>query len=326
MKKHLLFALGVACAATCLTACHDSDDEDDSDGFTATFSSPYIQYLPINTLSSYAGVTAYALSDDEHKIDVYHFSTDDLSQYLDTTGETRIASKHLEPLWNGFYGGFTPTYFSANNTEEYAVPMCGEFHSGSSALICNPGMACRSVFSKHYPMEMNLTNAISAAAAALTLGDASSLYVCPTDYYTALIDSSYRTALSIEALPANHRIEFVVYGYVEHFSFSNMKELISTTVTAAKQVGDGGTECSDVKVIAETDDKSNVTINKDWQKVDLSSIGHCYLLEAYIRVVDKSTGKTSKTYSIDASTNSNLGYVLVDDISFETKGILGSLL
>lgn len=321
MKKHLLFALGLSVVAVSLTACHG--DDDDEDGIVATFNSPYIQYNPANTLTSKMGVNSYVLSNDDRKIDVYHFSTDDLSQYLDTTGETRIQSSKLEDMWNGFYGGFTPTYFTADNTEEYAVPMCGTFHSGNSALICNPGMACRSIFSKHYPLEMAMDNLISAGLAALTMGDAQELWVAPTDYYQALTNEQYASDLDVAQLPANHRIEFVVFGYVKSFSFKNMKELITTTVNAAKQVGEGGTECASVAVLAETDANGAVTINKDWQKIDLSAdkFGHHYLFETYIRVIDKATGSESKSYTIDASTNSSLGYVLVDDITFEAKGL-----
>jgi len=323
MKKTAFYAFMMAAVVgTSFTACHGDDDEDGDGDVVATFASPYIQYLPVQALSSKVGVNAYALSDDEHKIDVYHFNTDDLSAYLDTTGETRISSQYLSKMWEGFYGGFTPTYCAANDENEYAVPMCHEFHSGNSALICNPGAACRSLIAKNYPLEMDLTNLISSGLAALTVGDAKELYVCPTDYYTALTNSTVASELGITALPANHRIEFVMYGYVKSFSFTNFKQLLNTITEAGKSVGDGGEKCSDVKILAETDAEGNLTVNKEWQKVDLSDIGHYYLLEAYIRVVDKETNKESSTYQIDASNNTYLGYVVIDGITFESKSIL----
>ena len=323
MKKYLALACAFSCAAA-LTACHD--DDDDSEGFTASFASPYIQYSAINGLSAKLGVNSYVLSDDEHKIDLYHFNLDDLSQYLDTTGETRIASQYLETMGDNFYGGFCPTWYEADDDESYFVPINGSYHSGSQALLCNPGVACRALITKHYPMEFSLTNVVAAATAALTLGDASELYVCPTDCYTALTDSSYADDLEVNALPANHEIQFVVYGYVEHFSFSNFSSLISSVVSAGKSVGDGGELCEDVITLASSDANGNVTVNKEWQKMDLSSIGHDYILEAYIRVIDTTTGTTSKTYSIDSDTNSYLGYILIDDLSYNDKGGLASLL
>jgi len=332
MKKHLLFALGVACAATCLTACHDSDGSDDEDGYVANFYSPKISESVFTKLLNYTGmgVYSYVLQDGgSGYVDVWHYNTlsseDITSTGFDTTG-VQLSHDYMDDLFQGFYGGFSPAWTSANDEEnslEYYLPISGTYHteSGSNALICNPGSVCKALFSKH------LSGDFSALLAAMSVGKLQKLYVQPNKCYKALYDETFTSnynGIDVAALPANTKIVFQIYGYVDHFNVSSFKEAINTIKNAASATASGGKLGGEI-VLAESDSNGKVTVNTEWQELDLSSLEKYYLYEAYIKVINSTTGKDSE-YTIDANTNTDLGYVWVDDITFESANILSKIL
>lgn len=309
-------------AAFGFTACHDDDDEDENSATVSNYNQSAVMGASmLNNLSSKAGVTTCYFTDESQIADFYTFSTlpvDTISEHGTLTGSTLSMDKEGLAFYGdeAWYGGFCPTWFAPDDDEQVYLPACRSFHgSNTGALLCNPGTACRTMFSRH--MSADLTS-VMAAIKKLKI---SSLWVCPVEAYN-YIDKNDQTrwdgGYSLTELPANHEIQFVVYGYVEHCSLSNFKEAIQTLKDAGSSVAAGGKMCETPVVLASTDADGKLTVNADWQKLDLSCIKDCYLLEAAIRVVDKNTGKTSQTFAIpgDEDQNEDLNYVLVSDVAF----------
>ena len=328
MKKQLLFALGITCVASCLTACHDDDDDDGVSDFTSDFSNPKIDKSVIGTFTGKAGVETYILTSDQY-VDLYTYSTLDkqtiIDNYFDETNPNHITDEGVAALGENFYGGFTPTYFNAYDEDEntnptywFLLPASKTYHSGNSALICNPGKLCKTIFSRHIATDFD------AAAAWLNVGAVKYIWVSPTTLYEGLEDNNADKLIDdFVALPAGAKIQVVVYGYVDSFDVSNVSKTITSFQKAFASATGGGTLCADIKDIAVADAEGKVTVNKEWQKIDLSSLSDFYLFEVYIRVVDKD-GKSisSETYSLP----SDLNYIYVDDITFEGKDVLSTIL
>lgn len=310
-------------AAFGFTACHDDDSEDENSATVSNFDgSANIGASMFNSLSSKMGVTACYITDDNQIADLYTFSTMTTEQISESCGTLSTDGKTVAFSTDGlvtygeeaWYGGFCPTWFTASDETQIYVPACKVYNgTHTGALLCNPGTACKTIFTRHMAADL------SSAMAAIKKLKISSLYVCPIDAYNyigASDDKKPYDGFSADSIPANHEIQFVVYGYVQHCNISNIQSAISSLKSAATEVGQGGTMCEAPAVLAKTDEKGNLTVNKNWQKLDLSSIKDCYLLECAIRVVDTTTGKTSKTYVIDSDNNEDLNYVLVSDIAF----------
>ena len=333
MKKTAFYAFMMAAVVgTSFTACHDSDSEDEEGSYVASFYSPKISESVFTKILQYGGVYSYVLQDGgSGYVDAWHYSqlpaNDIVDAGFDTTG---VALDHsfMPTLFEKNGGGFTPAWTSANDSKdgyEFYLPISGEYHSsnGTNALICNPGQICKAFFSKH------LSGDFDALLAAMSVGKLEKLYVQPNKSYKALYDSTFVAgyeagAFDVAALPANHKIVFQIYGYVDHFNVSSFKNVISTFKNAASKSAKGGTLGGEV-VLAESDANGNVTVNTEWQELDLSSLEKYYLYEAYINVIDTKTGQTSTSYTIDSSSNLDLGYVWVDDLTFESANLLSKL-
>lgn len=350
MKKHLLFALGIACATTCLTACHDDKNDEEGDGnvssnfadnvSVATFPNLLVQYV------SNTGVVPYMLSDGN--IQVFHYTTgtpEDNPVYnsffktgtVVTEGEdegeesvavektaltaTDFPSLYEEESGNYFYGGFTPTWGAKVGEEDaadFTAPIDGTYANNFNCLLANPGMACKALFTKNF----------SSPAAYLALKKIMSVSVQAPVIYNCYAKNDTETleAWSLPTtLPANIRIEAVAYGYVDHFSIKNLKQALQTLKGVASGVAAGGTEEGAVTLI-ETDENGKVTkVCDKWETIKFGK--KTYMGEIYIRVIDKKTGKQAETdYLGTEGEYSLLNNVLVDKITFEGRSILGSLL
>lgn len=323
MKKRFSIMALALVAAFGFTACHDDDDEDENSATVSNFDgSANIGASMFNSLSSKMGVTACYITDDNQIADLYTFSTMSTEQISEACGTISPDGKTVAFSADGlavygeeaWYGGFCPTWFAADDEEQVYLPACRSYNgTHTGALLCNPGTACKTIFTRH--MAADLTSAM----AAIKKLKVNSLYVCPVEAYNYINDNEntrWEGGYDLTALPANHEIQFVVYGYVNHCNISNIQSAISSLKAAATEVGQGGKMCEKPAVLAKTDGEGKLTVNKDWQKLDLSSIKDCYLLECAIRVVDTTTGKTSKTYVIDGENNEDLNYVLISDIAF----------
>jgi len=309
MKKYLALACAFSCAAA-LTACHDDDDDDDSDYVSDFTSINKVSYVPgVQTAANQAGLDAFLLSDSEGKTDIACYMYSGM-----TIGDTVIID---EEWFDNFYGGFCPTAFTADD-ESYDPyrPITGSYHSGSGALVCNTGTLCRALyFRRHFGVDM------SSALSNLFLGDMEKMYVCPTAQYKKLTTSDGLTELGISSSPANIQIRFYVYGYIKSLSLSSwtaVKEMLKTNIK------DSDVKSSSYAVLAETDANGNWSVASDWVELDLSDIEDYYVFECAMQVVDKTTGKSVSTFSIDDGTvdgGNKLNYCIVDDVTVENKSI-----
>lgn len=365
MKKFLSIVVAAACLASMTTACHD-DDENEGQHVADYSDNLTVKTVPsmLSNVLNYAGTALYMLSDGTS--DVFHYtilnegggdkvinaiSGAETNVAEDGEGESydqtsgSLSKNSYKAVGESFYGGFTPTWLEASTTCNYDnvddgaysyVPISGSYKS-STALICNPGDYCRALFCK------NLTG-----LSLLTVKKIKGLYVqAPKVYsilkeitdngkqaYAAKSDSAAAILdfLKIDSLPANTRIEFLVYGYSDGFSFSSFKQALEQVKNVAKDAAQGGVEGNPITLI-ETDDKGKVTnLLDDWAYLDLTianeegkKVSNCYLYEASIRVVDAKTGKKITTYEVtdnfmmSETPNSALNYVLVDNIAYETR-------
>lgn len=327
MKKTAFYAFMMAAVVgTSFTACHGDDDEEGDDSYVASFYSPKISESVFTKLTSYAGLYSYVLQDGgSGYVDVWHYNaktpTEIIESGFDSTGVTLDHNYMLE-LFSNSQGGFTPAWTSANDTRDnqvpFYLPVSGTYHSpnGTNALICNSGMICKALFSKH------LSGDFDALLAAMSVGKLQKLYVQPNACYKALIDSSnFNYEVDITAIPANHKVVFRIYGYVDSFNASSFKKAINTIKDAGKSVSNGGKLGGEI-VLAEADKDGKVTVNTEWQEMDLSALEKYYLYEAYVTVVD-GQGRESTSYTIE--NNPDLGYVWVDDLTFESANLLSKL-
>ncbi|MCQ2228492.1 MAG: hypothetical protein MJZ13_01955 [Bacteroidales bacterium] len=347
MKKHLLFALGIACAATCFTACHDDNGDEDGDGnvtsnfadnvSVATFPSMMVQYV------SSTGVVPYMLSDGN--IQVFHYTTgepennpvynsffatgstvtegEDSGDESVAVEKTALSSSDFPNLYeestgNYFYGGFTPTWGAKVGEEDaadFTTPIDGTYANNFNCLLANPGMVCKALFTKNF----------SSIMANATLKKIMSVSVQAPVIYNSYAKNDTETleAWSMPTtLPANIRIEAVAYGYVESFSIKKLSDALKALKGAASGVAAGGIEEGAVTLI-ETDENGKVTkVCDKWETIKFGK--KTYMGEIYIRVIDKKTGKTAETdYLGTEGDYSLLNYVLVDKITFEGRSLLG---
>lgn len=338
-------------AAFGFTACHDDDDDDDENSATVSNfnQSATIGQSIFDNVTNKANLTTCYFTDGDEIADFYTFSTASVADIaamgtMNTDGKTCTLNQQGLSLYGEgvdtdeecidpvYAGGFCPTWFGATDNTPYA-PACGKFNNGNGALLCNPRMLLRPFFSRH--MALDLTSLMSA----IRKLKINSLYVCPSDVYNYIGKSDDDTpydyeGIAPEALPADHQIQFVVYGYVNSFSINNIQSAISTLKGATSSVANGGTMCANPIVLAETDSNGNLTVSKEWQKMDLTDLKDYYLFEAAIRVYDKTTQKTSEKYAIGTqasvgeettSSNDYLNYVLVSDVAFTGRSLLGIL-
>ena len=329
MKKTAFYAFMMAAlVGTSFTACHDDDDDEDggNSDFTSDFSNPKLDASAIGTLTGKAGVETYVLTSDQY-VDLYSYSFLDrqtiIDNYFDDNGHITDEGVAALGKTENYYGGFTPTWFAADDDSDesnpdgwYRIPASKSFHSGNSALICNPGIVCKTIFSRHIAADFD------AAAAWLNVGKVKYIWVSPTALFEGLENNNTDGYIEdFVALPAGAQIQVVVYGYVDSFDISNWSKTIKSFENAFNVAKGGGQRCEDIKTLAIADEEGKVTVNKEWQKIDLSSISKNYLFEIDIRVVDKD-GKSISNYSLPT----DLTYILVDDITFEGKSMLSSIL
>ncbi len=325
MKKTAFYAFMMAAVVgTSFTACHDGDDDDEegSSNYTSNFSNPKIDESIIGKASAKIGVYSYVLTSPEYA-DVYCYSLADkqtiMDNYMDESNQ--LTDEGVEYVGgSNFYGGFTPTWFEANVTAEsdtagtcwYLAPASGAYKSNNSALLCNPGSICKAFFSRHIAAD------ITSVAALALVGDVKYIYVCPTALYNEMENGNTNGYISdYVTLPAGASIQVVVYGYVDSFNITSWDKTLNSFKNAFSSASGGGTLCTEVATLASADADGKVTVNKEWQKIDLSSIDDNYLFEVYIRVVG-SDGKELSSYTLC----DDLKTFLVSDITFEGKNSL----
>lgn len=355
MKKHLLFALGVALAATPLTSCH-GDDEDGDGNVSSDFSGDVeVMTMPkqLTNITDNMNATGYMLSDGS--INVFTFVTgtsEDNAIYnsffsgnpnVESTegeGEEGAGEEYAEvektaldindypKIWEGgFYGGFLPTFNAEEGTEAYDIvkPIDGTYKNGKNCLIANPGTVCKALFTKN----------LSSPMAHLMLKKCCRLNVQANMMYKYLQLAANSPesaegqkakanldAWGIGLLPANTKINAVVYSYVTNFSITSIKDAFNTIKNLSSQIGHGGNEIGRVTLIETDADGKVTTLCDTWQTIQFSE--KTYLGEVYLeaRTLD-AEGKDKNTTEDLLGTDSMLNYVLVDDITFEGRSLLG---
>lgn len=315
MKKYLALACALACASLPLSSCHDDDENDDD--YVADFSSiKHVSYIPgAQTVADKVGLNAFMFSDANGYTDV-------TSYVVAESGEITTPYVIGEPEFENYYGGFCPTAYpasgeasSGDGSYRLFAPANGTYHSGSSALVCNPGTLCRAIFARrHFAVDM------SAAMSAFFVGDMKGLWVAPTAAYEYLTTADGRKELGVTTSPANVEVRFVVYAYIKTLGVTGWQSLVSMFKTNASE--------SDVKsksyaVLAKTDADGEWTVNKEWQYVDLSDVEDYYVFEADLQVVDAATGKTVSSFQLEdyGDGQNGLNYCMVDDITCGSKGL-----
>ncbi len=322
MKKFLSIATVATVLASMTTACHD-DDDDESGNYVSDFSSVYsLSALPGQQYTGgTTGVYQYAMSDKNGYTDAYIYMVGAYEGLEDTTTSgTDLATTtvKISELSDKFYGGFCPV-----NIEDgwggWCLPACDTLRDGSTStshrvLLCNPGLLCRPLFSRHVAVDVN------AVLGLLSVGkQVQGLWVAPTAEMAYADTARFNAAkskydlsgLNIDPLPAGYKIQFIAYGYVSSFNFTNVKEFLSTLKNAAAGMAKGGIASEPIDLVV-SDSKGNVTVN-GWQYLDLSGI-KAYLWEASLRVVD-ANNKTVSDYELSDDNFTN--YCLVDDITYE---------
>lgn len=346
MKKHLLFALGLAVVAGSFTACH-SDDDGDGDGNVKSDFSANVQVMNMPAMfSNYTdklGASAYMLSDGN--INVFTFqsgtSTDNpiynafQGGSIDTPAEgtdgdenyvevekTALASSDFPKIYDAWYGGFTPTW-KANADDDYydlITPIDGTYSNDVNCLVANSGTICKAIFTKN----------LSSPFAYITMKKALKLKVQAPVIYKYLADAANKDdadaksnleAWELDLLPANTKIEVIVYGYVESFRMSNIKTALASLKAAGQGMAKGGKELGRVTLI-ETDANGKVTTLCDsWKEIVFST--QTYLGEVYMKVSTNGKDVTAEYFPADpkAAQTSLLNNVLVDDITFEGRSL-----
>mgnify|MGYP004508358355 CR=1 FL=1 len=311
MKKFLALACALACASA-FTACHDDDNDDDKDYVADYTSINAVSYIPgAQAAASKVGLNAFMLSDANGYTDVTCY------MYADADSIVKVVPlTPSEDFFNTFYGGFCPTAFEATD-EAWTpyVPANGAYHSGSGALVCNPGQLCRPLFTRrHFAADM------SALTSALTMGDMEGLWVCPTAQYNKLTTADGLSELGISSSPKNVEIRFYVYAYIKSLSLGSWSTLVNMFKT---NISSSDVRAKNYAVLAKTDANGVWTVNKDWQYVDLDDVEDYYAFEASLAVVDAATGKTVSTLSLenDGEGENKLNFCMVDDITCESKSL-----
>lgn len=319
MKKHLFFALALSCATLSLTACHDDDSSDGSSedaSYIYSTSSIGIDESIIGSSTAKMGLFTYVLT--SNSISVYCYNLGDKQTICENymNADNTLTAEGIAYLGSNFYGGFTPTWYPANSEDDdswYLTPAGGSYKSNNAALLCNPGVACKAMFHKQ------IAASASGLASIALVKEPVCLYACPIELYNDLESDSVQCVDNYVALPAGDEIRLVVYGFVDSFNLSNWDKTLNSFKSAFSSATSGGTKCSSYITLAKADDKGKITVNKDWQKIDLADLKDFYCFECYIEVVKKDGTKDSNYELPD-----DLNMCLVSDISF--NGGIGSLL
>ena len=302
MKKFLSLAAAFACAFS-FSACHDSDSEDDGDYYADFSSVAAVSYIPgVYKTSSITGVNSYMLSDANGYTDAYCFTTWSVGDTASISSTNPLIPD--EDLIDGFQGGMCPSTIDAATNAGYSnlTPACDSLPSSKTGgyLICCPGTLERALFSKHFAVD------ITAAFSYLRLKGMKSFEVCPVKGYDD-INSELSTSYK------NHKIQFVLYGYVTSFNFSSFSKALETIKNAGKNVGSGGDKVATI-TLATSNSSGTWTVNDAWQKIDVSDDKH-YLYEGYLQVVDAS----GNTVSDVLSEENGLNYCCIGDMAYETR-------
>lgn len=303
MKKFFIFAAVSLMAGLSLVACDDDDDDDATEDTTTTITADFTSGVTYDeAIYSYAtglaGVNTYIFTDADEVCDVYTYSTSE------------------EVSSDSWYGGFIPTWFTATDTATSVyAPISGAFNSGSGALLCNPGSACRAMFMQHSGSDDSLSSLLSSVTLA-------GIYVNNTWLYKALADyDAYADALAdydIESLEAGQSIKLVVNGYVSSdYSYDSFSSFFSSIASDAAGLLTGGVQSESTVTLAECDSDGNVTVLEDWTFVDLTDLADYKLIEVSIETEGFDDTETLNTY---------LNNVLVDDITYASESLLSSLL
>lgn len=301
MKKFFIFAVALACANFTLVACDDDDDDDSEEDSTTTIVADFTSGVTYDeALYSYAtgiaDVNTYIFTDADEVCDVYTYST---SEEVDS---------------ESWYGGFIPTWFTATDTATSVyAPISGTFNSGSGALLCNPGTACRAMFMQHSSSDYSLSSLLSSVTLA-------GIYVNNTWLYKALAngDTDVLDEYEIDPLEAGQSITLVVNGYVSgDYSYDSFSSFFSSIASDATVLLTGGVQCENTVTLAECDSDGNVTVLEDWTFIDLSDMADYKLIEVSIE---------TDGFDDDEELNDYLNIVLVDDITYASESTLSSLI
>ncbi|MCQ2226314.1 MAG: hypothetical protein MJZ01_00185 [Bacteroidales bacterium] len=347
MKKHLIFALGLSIAACSLTACHDDDGDDENGGNVVSDYSANVQVMTMPTMFSNftdnLGAAAYMLSDGNINVFTYVSGTSAENPIVDAfnnaTGvteegedgeesvsveKTALSNSDFPAIYEAWYGGFTATWPEKEDGDWYDMitPIDGTYANNYNCLIANPGTVCKAIFTKN----------LSSLMANISMKKAVSLNVQAPMIYKYLKDAadgnadakSTIDAWDIQTLPANTKIEVIVYGYVESFNMTSIKNALASLKNAAAGAAKGGKELGRVTLI-ETDAEGKVTTLCDkWKEIKFAS--QTYLGEVYIKASTNGKDVTADFFT-DAEDGKNntswLNNVLVDKIAFEGRSLFG---
>lgn len=309
MKKYLALASTLALAAL-LPACDDDNSNDDGLYVSDFTTINKVSYIPgSQLLANKTGLNAFLLSDEEGKTDIACY------MYADTS-EIVAPLTPSESWFENFYGGFCPTAFSADDDSwDPYRPITGSYHSGSGALVCNPGTACRALY-----MRRHFGADLSTLTSNLFLGDMERLYVCPTAQYKKLTTSDGLEELGITSFPSNIQIRLVVYAYVKSLNVSSLsaiKDLFSTNLK------ESDVKSSSYAILAQSDDEGDWTVNDYWQEIDLDDVDDYYVFECKLQVTN-ANGKVVSSFTLDDDNvdgSNKLNYCIIDDITVEDKSL-----
>lgn len=293
MKKLSFSLLAALVASLSFTACHD-DDEDEKKGprevvvdlDNAQVSDPKL------SLATALGIPVYTYEWSEasgllspSNISVYEFNS------MPADSVTGEMGKSV-----GYYGGIRPTWFPANDDDQWFVPACEEgatasFRSGNGCLIANPGILARALFRKGL----------------LTMGKKmKGFWVNNTELLDYSVCNGYTgeddTSLDFPALKKGEEIILQVYGYkFELKDLKNIEELFKKNKEALK-----GNLAKQTVTLA-SNDGEKTTVLRDWTWVDLSDIAECQVFE-----IDMQLKGRPET---EPQLNDYLKRVLIDDIT-----------
>jgi len=317
MKKTAFYAFMMAAVVgTSFTACHDSDGEDGEEGASYVFdsSSITIDESVIGKASAKSGVETYTLT--SNMISVYCYNLGDKQTIIDNyIGDSGLTEDGLGYLADKIFGGFTPCAIDPNDENRwYLTPADTTDNAKNSSLICNPGTICKALF--HKELAASATGLLSVA---LVKGPVC-LYAAPITLYNELETNNADGLIDqYTALPAGDEIRLVVYGYIDSFNISNWSKTLDSFKGILTSVKNNGTKSANYVTLAKADANGKVTVNKSWQKLDLTDLEDFYCFECYIEVV-KADGSVDSNYTLC----DDLNFCSVKKISFD--GRLGSLL
>lgn len=320
MKKFFIFAVALACANFTLVACDDDDDDDSEEDSTTTIVADFTDGVTYDDalysyVTSIADVNTYIFTDADEVCDIYTYATSEeiVSAVLSGTA-SYVTNEAIATASSDWYGGFIPTWFTATDTATSVyAPISGTFNSGSGALLCNPGTACRAMFMQHSSSDYSLSSLLSSVTLA-------GIYVNNTWLYKALAngDTDVLDEYEIDPLEAGQSITLVVNGYVSgDYSYDSFSSFFSSIASDATGLLTGGVQCENTVTLAECDSDGNVTVLEDWTFIDLSDMADYKLIEVSIE---------TDGFDEDEELNDYLNIVLVDDITYASESTLSSLI